>query len=380
MSAVGSTLTTSKFAEKFAQNWKERSVQEDTTAEEEGQLDDSLTSLQWLHNITILDITPPGQTASSPASSPRSSSTTDEDGDTASDKSDPCVVKLKETKLVDYASDPHRKPPYSYATLICMAMRDTKKTKITLSAIYKWIRENFVYYRHADPTWQNSIRHNLSLNKCFMKVARRKDEPGKGGFWKIDPAYADMFVDGVFKRRRSSSKAPRKTTPSNKSTRSKSTSYLPWNTGRPSLTDRHSVSSDVSDTSYIEEEIPPYSGGLKQDLSWNSLLPDTESDFSFREAVDAQDIIIDHNYRVLNSPFVSFPTTNPPPYYDGGGDVFVHDGNLDLTIRGVGLMPASSQRTSPLPARINHPWAEEPPVDIMASLDFFVSQEMGQCM
>ena len=151
MSVGGPTLATSKFAEKFAQNWKEKNAREGT--DEANQLDDSLTSLQWLSNITILDITPTGlSTETSPVSSPRSSAT-DEDADTSSEKSDPCVVK--EAKI-DYTSDPHRKPPYSYATLICMAMRETNKSKITLSAIYKWIRENFVYYRHADPTWQVS--------------------------------------------------------------------------------------------------------------------------------------------------------------------------------------------------------------------------------
>ena len=62
--------------------------------------------------------------------------------ETSSEKSDPEV--LKEDNKIDYMSDPNRKPPYSYATLICMAMRDTKKSKITLSAIYKWIRENFI--------------------------------------------------------------------------------------------------------------------------------------------------------------------------------------------------------------------------------------------
>ncbi|RWS30257.1 forkhead domain-containing protein-like protein, partial [Leptotrombidium deliense] len=121
---------------------------------------------------------------------------------------------------IDYKTNGLIKPPYSYATLICMAMK-ANKNKMTLSAIYKWIRENFLYYRNADPSWQisienfgstigsnnkhifqNSIRHNLSLNKCFIKIPRTKDEPGKGGFWRLDPVYAETLVDGVFKKRR----------------------------------------------------------------------------------------------------------------------------------------------------------------------------------
>ncbi|XP_032562904.1 forkhead box protein J1 isoform X1 [Chiroxiphia lanceolata] len=105
---------------------------------------------------------------------------------------------------IDYKTNPHVKPPYSYATLICMAMEASNKPKITLSAIYKWITDNFCYFRHADPTWQNSIRHNLSLNKSFIKVPREKDEPGKGGFWKLDPYYANRLKYGTYKKRRMS--------------------------------------------------------------------------------------------------------------------------------------------------------------------------------
>ena len=35
-------------------------------------------------------------------------------------------------------------------------------------------------------------------------MPRRKDEPGKGGFWRINPDYNDMIENGIFKKRRSS--------------------------------------------------------------------------------------------------------------------------------------------------------------------------------
>lgn len=93
-----------------------------------------------------------------------------------------------------------------------MAMR-ANKNKMTLSSIYAWIRENFLYYRNADPAWQNSIRHNLSLNRCFMKVPRSKDEPGKGGFWRLDPVFAESLDNGEkvyrLRKRRNTPKKPK---------------------------------------------------------------------------------------------------------------------------------------------------------------------------
>jgi forkhead box protein J1 len=63
------------------------------------------------------------------------------------------LSQSNENEIVDYKTNGNVKPPYSYATLICMAMK-ANKNKMTLSSIYKWIRENFMYYKNADPSWQ----------------------------------------------------------------------------------------------------------------------------------------------------------------------------------------------------------------------------------
>jgi Forkhead domain len=87
-------------------------------------------------------------------------------------------------------AESQQKPPYSYATLIRKALSESKSGQLTLSQIYKWIKGNFPYYKTADPAWQNSIRHNLSLNKTFVKVKRPSNDPGKGGFWRINLEYS----------------------------------------------------------------------------------------------------------------------------------------------------------------------------------------------
>ncbi|PVU92335.1 hypothetical protein BB560_006064 [Smittium megazygosporum] len=103
----------------------------------------------------------------------------------------------------------YAKPLLSYASLIAQAINSTDEKKITLNGIYNFIMANFPYYREAQNGWQNSIRHNLSLNKAFEKVSRDPNQPGKGAFWKIKDQYKHQFENGVYKRMRRSSKKSR---------------------------------------------------------------------------------------------------------------------------------------------------------------------------
>ena len=109
---------------------------------------------------------------------------------------EPLVQELPDPRSMPLVDDDGSKPPYSYAVLIGMAILRAPDRRLTLAQIYKWISDTFSHYRNkAEPGWQNSIRHNLSLNKAFYKQERPKDDPGKGNYWAIEPGKESQFVN-----------------------------------------------------------------------------------------------------------------------------------------------------------------------------------------
>ncbi|XP_073513784.1 forkhead box protein I1c-like [Phyllobates terribilis] len=94
------------------------------------------------------------------------------------------------------------RPPYSYSALIAMAIQNAQEKKLTLNQIYQYVEDNFPFYKKSKVGWQNSIRHNLSLNDCFKKMRRDENDPGKGNYWTLDPNCGKKFDNGKFCRRR----------------------------------------------------------------------------------------------------------------------------------------------------------------------------------
>jgi len=91
-----------------------------------------------------------------------------------------------------------------------MAIQSSPNKMVTLSDIYQFIMDLFPFYRQNQQRWQNSIRHSLSFNDCFLKVPRTPDRPGKGSFWTLHPDSGNMFENGCYLRRQKRFKCPKK--------------------------------------------------------------------------------------------------------------------------------------------------------------------------
>ncbi|XP_041647694.1 forkhead box protein Q1b [Cheilinus undulatus] len=133
--------------------------------------------------------------------SPLSGDELGSDGDCVANSPAPVTQSGDSSKGKPYTRRP--KPPYSYIALIAMAIRESSSGRLTLAEINDYLMKKFPFFRGSYTGWRNSVRHNLSLNDCFLKVLRDPSRPwGKDNYWMLNPHSEYTFADGVFRRRR----------------------------------------------------------------------------------------------------------------------------------------------------------------------------------
>ncbi|XP_073537739.1 forkhead box protein I2-like [Phyllobates terribilis] len=91
------------------------------------------------------------------------------------------------------------RPPYSYLALIAMDIQNAPEKKLTLRQIYNYVVDKFSFYRRSKTNWQHCIRHSLTNNDGFKKVARDESDPEKGGYWTLEPNCDKILDNGHFK-------------------------------------------------------------------------------------------------------------------------------------------------------------------------------------
>ncbi|KAI5304439.1 Forkhead box protein J1 [Ascosphaera pollenicola] len=207
--------------------------------------------------------------------------------------------------------DDGSKPPYSYALLIGMAILRAPNRRLTLAQIYKWISDSFSYYPPGDAGWQNSIRHNLSLNKAFIKQERPKDDPGKGNYWAIQPGMEKQFLKEKQVRKNTISGISVPQTVHKVQRDSTFTSMSLSNTSTPAISKTDTPAAHWQAPKKAKKHPP-------QELSSDATIPASDpalQDDSFDEAAESRRLAHDLKSSPNHHPLKSSPPLVHPPVF-----------------------------------------------------------------
>lgn len=141
-----------------------------------GAEDEELTNLNWLHENLLQNFTlggPEAQTSGSPLF--------DIEGDYKQNQGPSSSSSSLSQNRGRERDSLKSKPPFSFSLLIYMAIEQSPSKSLPVKEIYGWILEHFPYFSNAPTGWKNSVRHNLSLNKCFRKVDKSLGKVGQEG-------------------------------------------------------------------------------------------------------------------------------------------------------------------------------------------------------
>ncbi|XP_049843628.1 uncharacterized protein LOC126295260 isoform X6 [Schistocerca gregaria] len=176
------------------------------------------------------------------------------------------VGEEQHTGDTESASSVDKKPPFSYKALIAMAIAQSPHRKAKLSEIYAYITRRFPYFEHNKKVWQNSIRHNLSLHKCFVKVLQ-KGRKEKGNYWVLDPQFEGAFKDAKYCQRQCNNQ------PFHRDAGAVTNSAVP---GGVSAADMHFARDEHRST-----EIPSFEESYLQNVSSGELVRNEEKSIHF---------------------------------------------------------------------------------------------------
>ncbi|KAF8641215.1 hypothetical protein AX17_000849 [Amanita inopinata Kibby_2008] len=82
--------------------------------------------------------------------------------------------------------DTDGRPQHTLPVILRCAILGSPKKRLTIREIYAAMEAKYPYYKTAGPTWKQSVRHHLSLNRLFERQPRPVTDPGFGSYWTVN--------------------------------------------------------------------------------------------------------------------------------------------------------------------------------------------------